>query len=79
MLFSTMANGAVVSRNQRPSKAASIMPTLTTNIQNANSSTETATPETETAPVSVESENDDTAEEEIIISPQIIQMNTDSN
>ena len=67
MLFSTMANGAVVSRNQRPSKAASIMPTLTTNIQNANSSTETATPETETAPVSVESENDDTAEEEIII------------
>lgn len=43
------------------------MPTLTTSIQNTNSSTETATPETETAPVSVESENDDTAEEEIII------------
>lgn len=59
-----VANGAVVSRNQRPSNAAR-MPTMTAKIQNTNSTTSAT--ETESESVSVEPETVETVEEEIII------------
>ena len=59
-----VANAAVVSRNQRPSNAAR-MPTITTKIQNTNSTASTT--ETETESVSIEPEITETLAEEIII------------
>lgn len=59
-----IANGAVVSRNQRPSNAAR-MPTMTTKNQNTNSTASTT--KTEPESVSVEPEIVETVTEEIII------------
>lgn len=60
-----VANGAVVSRNQRPSNAAR-MPTITAQIQNTGTTTTTSVG-TPTAPASVEPEIIETTEPEIII------------